>query len=161
MKNLTELRDASPTHFTPSHCCSHPGTRSNALSTQTHTYLISLPRSCGGTSVIYPQPLRSGLQQTAVQRILFADGVIGGVGGSGWETLKTFILGFLGSVLGSGRHPKAFPELVGWILVEYEPQQSHKDLFTGFFMIFFRIGTKSSTTSVPRQNRFRAKTVLN
>ena len=39
-------------------------------------------------------------------------------------------------VLRPGRHPRGFPELVGCILYEYEPERSHMDLFQIYFHDF-------------------------
>ena len=39
------------------------------------------------------------------------------------------IFGFSRGVLRPGRHPRGFPELVGSILYEYQPERSHMDLF--------------------------------
>ena len=39
-------------------------------------------------------------------------------------------------VLRPGRHPRGFPELVGFILYEYEPERSHMDLFRIHFHDF-------------------------
>ena len=49
---------------------------------------------------------------------------------------KTLILIFSRAVLRPGRHPRGFPELVGSILYEYQPERSHMDLFRIHFHDF-------------------------
>ena len=49
---------------------------------------------------------------------------------------KTLIFLFFSRVLRPGRHPRGFPELVGSILYEYEPERSHMDLFRIHFHDF-------------------------
>ena len=44
-------------------------------------------------------------------------------------------LGIFRKVLRPGRHPIGFPELVGSILYEYEPERSHMDLVRIFFLL--------------------------
>ena len=52
------------------------------------------------------------------------------------ENIENLDFLFSSGVLRPGRHPRGFPELVGSILYEYEPERSHMDLFRIHFHDF-------------------------
>ena len=55
-----------------------------------------------------------------------------------WKITKKPGFPDFGGVLEAGRHPRGFPEPVGSILVEYEPEPSHMDLIRTSFHAFWK-----------------------
>ena len=46
-----------------------------------------------------------------------------------WNNMENHDFVIFRRVLRPGRHPRGFPELVGSILYEYEPERNHMELF--------------------------------